>query len=161
MKLQYQCRSIRPTATLKACSVEYVAYHKFDVERTRLTADELITSISIPVANGTQEFLKVGKRNAMVIAVANLAFACSPERRHVACALGAVGPTVVRCTDAETFIRERIDWGRRRVRNRGDLARFGEMCSAAAMPIDDHRSTSRYRLHAISVMSQRAAARAY
>ncbi len=131
------------------------------VKKTWLAPDELITSISIPVADGPQEFLKVGKRNAMVIAVANLAFACSPERRHVACALGAVGPTIIRCTDAEGFIRERIDWSRRRVRNREDLVRFGEMCSAAAMPIDDHRSTSRYRRHAISVMAQRASARAF
>ncbi len=130
------------------------------VKSTRLAPDELITSISIPVADGPQEFLKVGKRNAMVIAVANLAFVCNPERRHVACALGAVGPTVIRCTEAESFIRERIDWRHRKVRDRGDLVRFGDMCSAAAMPIDDHRSTSRYRRHAISVMAQRAAARA-
>ena len=131
------------------------------VKKTRLARDELITSISIPVADGPQEFLKVGRRNAMVIAVANLAFVCNPERRHVACALGAVGPKVIRCTDAENFIRERIDWRRRRVRDREDLVRFGDMCSAAAMPIDDHRSTSRYRRHAISVMAQRAAARAF
>ena len=89
------------------------------VKKTRLARDELITSISIPVSDGPQEFLKVGKRNAMVIAVANLAFVCNPERRHVACALGAVGPKIIRCTDAENFIRERIDWRRRRVRDRG------------------------------------------
>ena len=47
----------------------------------------------------------------MVIAVANLAFFCNPERRHVAIALGAVGPTTIRCTDSENSIRERIDWG--------------------------------------------------
>ena len=99
------------------------------VKKTRLARDELIMSISNPVADGPQEFLKVGKRKAMVIAVANLAFVCNPERRHVACAFGAVGPTVTRCTDAENFIRERIDWRRRRVRDRVDLIRFGEMCS--------------------------------
>ena len=131
------------------------------VKKTRLARDELITSISIPVANGPQEFLKVGKRNAMVIAVANLAFVCNPERRHVACALGAVGQRSSGCTDAENYIRERIDWRRRRVRNREELVRFGDLCSSAAMPIDDHRSTSRYRRHAISVMAQRAAARAF
>ena len=48
------------------------------VKSTRLAPDELITSISIPVADGPQEFLKVGKRNAMVIAVAKPGFRLQP-----------------------------------------------------------------------------------
>ena len=129
------------------------------VKRNGIADDELVTSISIPVADGPQEFLKVGKRNAMVIAAASLAFVCNRRERRIGCALGAVGPTVVRCIDAERFVEGKINWERLSVRDERDRSRFGELCSEAASPIDDHRSSARYRRHAISVMARRAVAR--
>lgn len=129
------------------------------VKRNELAKDELITSISIPVADGPQEFLKVGRRNAMVIAAASLAFACNRSERRIACALGAVGPTIIRCTDAERFVGERVDWERLMVPSERDRVKFGELCSEATLAVDDHRSTARYRRHAISVMACRAVAR--
>ena len=131
------------------------------VKRTTLADDELIVSVRIPVVAGPQEFLKVGKRNAMVIAVSNLALVADSERRTVGCALGAVGPTIIRCTAAEQFIESRIDWNGGSALGHTDSARFGELCGQAARPIDDHRSTADYRSHSIGVMAQRAITRAF
>ena len=51
------------------------------VKRSALDGDELIAAIRVPVADGPQEFAKVGVRNAMVIAVCSFAIALHPERR--------------------------------------------------------------------------------
>ena len=61
------------------------------VKRNALEPGELITAFSIPIVRGTQEYLKIGKRNAMVIAVANLALNVDTKRKQVACVIGSVG----------------------------------------------------------------------
>jgi CO/xanthine dehydrogenase FAD-binding subunit len=131
------------------------------VKRTALADDELVTSITIPTACGPQEFLKVGKRNAMVIAVASVALVVDVSAKRVTCALGSVGPTIIRCPEAETMATENIDWDRVRIDNPSVHEGFGEMCAKAAVPIDDHRSSAAYRRHSISVMARRALARAF
>lgn len=131
------------------------------VKRTSLETDELILSVTVPVAAGPQEFLKVGKRNAMVIAVANLALVADLSARRVACALGAVGPTVLRCPEAEAMLCERIDWERGCIDDPGVFDQFATQCAEVARPIDDHRATAAYRRHVISVLARRALARAF
>jgi CO/xanthine dehydrogenase FAD-binding subunit len=131
------------------------------VKRTIIAADELIVSVTVPVARGPQEFLKIGKRNAMVIAVASLALVVDLAAASVACALGAVGPKVLRCFEAEAMIGDAIDWNRARIGDPQLYETFGSMCAEAALPIDDHRSTEAYRRHAISVLAQRALKRAF
>jgi CO/xanthine dehydrogenase FAD-binding subunit len=130
------------------------------VKRTTLEEDELIVSVSIPTGAGPQEFLKIGKRNAMVIAVASVALAVDLKGERVACALGAVGPTVLRCAKAEAFVNDRVDWSRRRIDDDGVYEIFGAMCAEVAVPIDDHRSTAAYRRHAVSTLARRALMRA-
>jgi CO/xanthine dehydrogenase FAD-binding subunit len=131
------------------------------VKRTTLADDELIVSVKVPVVCGPQEFLKIGKRNAMVIAVASLALVADTEARRVACAVGAVGPTVLRCREAEAMAAAAIDWERGRIADSEAYETFGTMCAAAALPIDDHRSTEDYRRHAIAVLARRALKRAF
>ena len=130
-------------------------------KRTTLADDELIVSISIPVARGPQEFLKIGVRNAMVIAVASIALVVDTQNRRIGCALGSVGPTVVRCSEAEAMAEAEIDWDRLRLPDPRVYETFGAMCAAASSPIDDHRSTSRYRRHGIYVLATRALMRAF
>ncbi len=49
---------------------------------TALAPGELILDVRIPVARGPQEYLKVGVRNAMVIAVASVSMVVDRDARH-------------------------------------------------------------------------------
>ncbi|HEX7095260.1 MAG TPA: xanthine dehydrogenase family protein subunit M, partial [Acidimicrobiales bacterium] len=129
-------------------------------KRTTLQHDDVIVEIHVPVVDGPQEFLKIGTRNAMVIAVAGLALVLDRAARTVRCALGSVGPTVLRARDAEEWVAGEIDWHSGTLTDPGVAAEFGRRVAAAARPIDDHRSTAAYRRHGIEVLAQRAITRA-
>ena len=130
------------------------------VKRTTLVPGEIILSITIPVATGPQEFLKVGRRNAMVIAIASLALIVDIPARQVACALGSVGPTIIRCRQAEALVAAAVDWERLRIDDPLTYDEFSLLCAQVARPIDDHRATAAYRRHTISVLARRALMRA-
>jgi CO/xanthine dehydrogenase FAD-binding subunit len=125
-------------------------------KRTLLEAGELITSVRLPVVRGPQAYLKVGTRNAMVIAVCALALVVDLDGKRVRCALGSVGPVPIRAHEAEDFISGQIDWSTGRLDDPGAADRFATMVAAASRPIDDHRSTADYRRHAIGVLARRA-----
>lgn len=130
------------------------------VKRTALQPGELIAEIEIPVRSGWQGYAKVGVRNAMVIAVASACVAVDNEARSVSVALGSVGPTVLRCPEAEQHLSGATDWATQTV-DAADVVRFGELVSAASSPITDHRSTAEYRRHAVGVLARRLAGRAF
>jgi CO/xanthine dehydrogenase FAD-binding subunit len=75
-------------------------------------------------------------------------------------ALGAVGPVILRCPDAERFAADVADWDAAAISD-ADVAEFGRLAAAAARPIDDHRSTAEYRRHAIGVLAARLLRRAF
>src|SRR6266508_1446325 len=62
-------------------------------KRNAMAPDELILGAQWRDARGPQSFSKVGTRNAMVIAVANLCLVMDEDSRTVRVALGSVGPT--------------------------------------------------------------------
>ena len=130
-------------------------------KRTALRPGELIVAIRIPVATGAPEFLKIGVRNAMVIAVASCALVVDRERRTLACALGAVGPVPVRDHDAELWATTRLDWDAAGPPHPSVVEGFARRMAAASRPIDDHRATADYRRHAVEVMARRALERAW
>jgi CO/xanthine dehydrogenase FAD-binding subunit len=80
--------------------------------------------------------MKVGPRNAMVIAVVSLALAAGDELRA---SFGSASPRPVVVTGA-----------------RGEADGFPERVAAAAAPIDDVRGSAEYRRHALRVMTRRA-----
>jgi CO/xanthine dehydrogenase FAD-binding subunit len=83
--------------------------------------------------------MKVGPRNAMVIAVVSLALEVDGELRA---AFGSAGPV-------PTLVRAPRD----------AVESFPEQVAAAARPIDDVRGTAAYRRHALRVLTERALAR--
>ena len=104
-------------------------------KRNALEADELIVGVRLPVPGPRQTFMKVGPRNAMVIAVVSLALLVDGDEARAS--FGSAGPVPGLVTSS-------VD---------DDLP---ERVAEAASPIDDVRGTARYRRHALRVLTQRA-----
>ncbi len=131
-------------------------------KRSVRRSDELIVAAEWDDAGPAQTFVKVGTRNAMVIAVASLAMVIDRARRRVGIALGSCGPTILRAPDAERFVRVLCDeagWDRPLRLSEAERTELGRLVSAAARPIDDVRGTSAYRRHVLGVIAGRALAR--
>jgi len=123
-------------------------------KRTSLEPDELIVGVEWRPASGPGSFVKVGRRHAMVIAIASACLQADSDRHTVRLALGSVGPTVLRATRAE-HLAASIDWG-----DSAALAEFGRLAAAETRPIDDLRGSARYRRHVVEVLARRALAAA-
>ena len=131
------------------------------VKANALIPGELITVIRVPVLEGPQEFLKVGTRNAMVIAVTSLALVVDRPGRNVRVALGSVAPVPLRAVEAEVLVAERLDFENMASPDSDLVDRFADLVADAARPIDDHRSSAAYRRHAVRVLARRAILRAF
>jgi CO/xanthine dehydrogenase FAD-binding subunit len=132
-------------------SMRTVPFSDFMVgpKRNAKNANEVITGVSIPMTNGWQGYAKVGVRNAMVISVASVCLAIHDNQVRVA--LGSVGPTIIRCYEAESWINSQS------IKNvdHSVAIEFGKRVSQESRPIDDHRSTAEYRRHAVGVLATR------
>ena len=104
-----------------------------------LADDELIVSVRLTPSGARQTFMKVGPRNAMVIAVCSLALAADGERGELRAAYGSAGPVAALVTGPL-----------------GERESFPDRVAEAAQPIDDVRGTARYRRHALRVLTARA-----
>jgi CO/xanthine dehydrogenase FAD-binding subunit len=126
-------------------------------KKTAMAPDELIMGTRWKVVNGPGSFSKIGTRNAMVIAVAGLCLVVDAEAREVRVALGSVGPTILRATEAERFINEKLQWDDPSQPVTDEVvAEFAQLVGRAAKPIDDVRGTAAYRLHGCTVLAGRA-----
>ena len=107
-------------------------------KRNALRSDELIVAVHLHPTGASQTFMKVGPRNAMVIAVCSLAIAVDRERGELRAAFGSAGPVpaLVRAPLAEAD-------------------GFPAVVASAASPIDDVRGTAAYRRHALRVLATR------
>ena len=124
-------------------------------KRNAMRKDELIAAFLVEPARGGQQFSKVGTRNAMVIAVCSFAISIDADQRTVGTGIGSAGPTPLRASEAEDFIRGEIDWEGRTPLSAAAVERFGELVAAAAKPIDDIRGTAAYRRLALAVLARR------
>jgi CO/xanthine dehydrogenase FAD-binding subunit len=109
------------------------------VKRNALAEDELIVAVSLEPSGQPQTFMKIGPRNAMVIAVCSLAVVVDRERGELRAAFGSAAPGV---PVVSTPLAEADS--------------FPERVAAAASPIDDVRGTAAYRRHALRVLTARA-----
>ena len=107
-------------------------------KRNALAEDELVVAVHVRPARGRQTFMKVGPRNAMVIAVASLAVAVDEEAGELRAAYGSAGPVPALV-----------------VAPLAERARFAELVAEACSPIDDVRGTAAYRRHALRVLAAR------
>jgi len=111
--------------------------------KTALRPGEVLAAIRfpIPTARTGTAFLKLGKRQAMAISVANAAALVELDGAQItACrlALGALAPTVVRCPAVETSLKNK-PW------DPASLAEVAALASEAISPIDDVRASASYR----------------
>jgi len=144
-------------------STRVVSIHDFmtGVKRSVRQHDEIITSIDFPIINGWQGYSKVGVRNAMVISVASACLVADHENANVRIALGSVGPTIIRCREAEAWLKSSQDLSAGQSISLEVANEFGRRAAGESSPIDDHRSTAQYRRHAISVLASRLLRKAY
>jgi CO/xanthine dehydrogenase FAD-binding subunit len=130
---EVECVSVRGSRRIPL--VEFVT----GVKRSVLAEDELIAAVRLRPSRAPQTFMKIGPRNAMVIAVCSLALSAGEELRA---SFGSASPRPVLVTaplaEADTF---------------------AERVAAAASPIDDVRGSAAYRRHALRVLTERALAR--
>jgi CO/xanthine dehydrogenase FAD-binding subunit len=137
---------------------EFMTGPKKNVRR----GDELVVGAEWDDAGPAQTFMKVGTRNAMVIAVAGLALVVDRARRRVGVGLGSCGPTILRAAAAERFatgLLEALGWERHQGPSEAELNEFGRLVASASRPIDDVRGTAAYRRHVLAVMGARALSR--
>jgi CO/xanthine dehydrogenase FAD-binding subunit len=111
-------------------------------KRNALAEGELIVAVRLPKPGARQTFMKIGPRNAMVIAVVSLAMCVDEERDEIRVSFGSAGPV-------PGLVTGRLD-------EADDLP---ERVAEAASPIDDVRGTARYRRHALQVLTSRALVR--
>ncbi|HEY6151330.1 MAG TPA: FAD binding domain-containing protein [Gaiellaceae bacterium] len=111
-------------------------------KRNALAEDELIVAVHVRPLGPRQTFMKVGPRNAMVIAVVSLAMCVDEERGEIRASFGSAGPVA-------GLVTAPLD-------EADDLP---EKVAEAASPIDDVRGTARYRRHALQVLASRALVR--
>jgi CO/xanthine dehydrogenase FAD-binding subunit len=108
-------------------------------KRNAAEPDELITAVHVEPSGAPQTFMKVGPRNAMVIAVCSLALVADRERGELRASFGSSGPVAGLVAAPLT-----------------DASLFAEQVAEAASPIDDVRGSAVYRRHALRVLATRA-----
>lgn len=127
--------------------VDYAEFHT-GYKQTRMRADELLTRVRVrrPPGGAFQSYRKVGTRRAQAISKVCFAGLAETEDGRIAdvrLAFGSVGPTVLRCRLTEDALRGRaLDEST----SRAALAAL----ATEVVPIDDIRSTARYRLRVAS-----------
>ena len=113
--------------------------------RTDLQPGELMTEIIIPAAAGRSTFQKVGKRNALAIAVCNQAVYMETESgkiKVIRIAMGSVAPTAVRAYHTEALLQGAEVTS---LENAEFQAALKEALWKDIRPIDDVRATKEYR----------------
>jgi CO/xanthine dehydrogenase FAD-binding subunit len=124
--------------------IDYAEFHT-GYRQTLMRADEIIARVRLrrPAVGARHFYRKVGTRRAQ--AISKVCFAALAEGveggaiDEVRIALGSVAPTVVRCRETEAILRGRVPDAELMKEALAGLARD-------VAPIDDIRSTARYRL---------------
>jgi CO/xanthine dehydrogenase FAD-binding subunit len=104
-----------------------------------LTGPKQIVAVRVAPTGARQTFMKVGPRNAMVIAVVSLCLVVDRESDEIRVAYGSAGPK-------PGLVRVGL----------GNVWELPDLVARDASPIDDVRGTAAYRVHALKVLVGRA-----
>lgn len=126
----------------------YKGYRKAALEK-----DEIVTKITIPKTKRGEKsaFIKIGTRRAQAISKVMGAFRMQLDGEEVAfttIAFGSVAPVPVRLYKTEEYL-----LGKKLTEN--VISGAAKIASNEASPIDDIRSTSKYRRHICGVLVKR------
>ncbi len=123
------------------------------VRKTEMRPDEMLVDISFPALTKSQRgtFIKLALRRAQAISVINVAIVLDLEEDTVqkaAITMGAVAPTIIHATDAETYLvgKSLTD---------DVIEEAAKLAMAEATPIDDVRGTAAYRKEMVRVNTVR------
>jgi xanthine dehydrogenase small subunit len=130
------------------CDSFYVSYR-----RTRLDPGELIVAVRIPmgVSGARQAFRKVGTREAQAISKVVVALVANVTGDGIVAArvaAGSVAPVPVRLRETERYLQGRTP-------DPETAAAAGRIAAGEIEPIDDVRSTARYRRYALERVVRR------
>jgi len=120
--------------------------------KTMLQPDEIIIEIYVPSFKGRTIFLKLGRRKAMTLSVANVAVRlemAGDTCNEVRIAMGAMSPVPMRCTRAEEMLKGRI-------LDKALVNKSATEAVAETNPIDDQRATAWYRKKAGAALVAKA-----
>jgi CO/xanthine dehydrogenase FAD-binding subunit len=121
--------------------------------RTARNANELITSLQLPVSNASSAtaFYKLGLRQADAISLVSVAVWLERDGekiRDVRIALGAVAPRPMRALRAEEILRGQLF-------NETNLKEAARVAAEECAPIDDLRASAEYRRRMVNIYTRR------
>ena len=148
-------RSVRGTRTVPLS--EYYT----GVRQTVMQPGDIMTDIAFPALQDNQRgvFVKLGLRKAQAISVVNAAIVLTLERApengiegarivDAQITLGSIAPTIIHASGAEVYLKGRS-------LDEKTIAEAAELAAQSARPIDDVRSSARYRREMVRVCASR------
>ncbi len=149
-------RALGASVTLRSYAGERIvplSEFYLGVRKTVMRPDEMLVDIAFPAMGKNQHgtFLKLGLRQAQAISVVNVAILLTIESEFVIdgkITLGAVSPTIINASDAESYIKGK------KLSDRV-IDKVSQMAMQAACPIDDIRASAAYRSEMVRVLSAR------
>jgi carbon-monoxide dehydrogenase medium subunit len=121
---------------------------------TGISSNEVISEIIFqrPSANTKSTFLRLGNRRGLVISIVSAALVLQLDKQgeveDARIALGAVGPTPIRCPEAESLLLGRL-------LTEALIEEAAAAAERASSPIDDVRGSAAYRRHGVRVLVRR------
>ncbi len=144
---------VRIRSKTKEYTIKLIDFYT-GVRKTVLAPNEMIVGLSFPKMKHNQKgaFIKYLLRETHAISVANVCAILTLDNsdiREVNITLGAVAPTIIHSKKAETYLT-----GKKL--SKKNIERSAELAGQDALPINDIRSSEKYRNHLIPVLLKKA-----
>ena len=123
------------------------------VRKTIMQPDEMVVDIWFHAIQENQRgtFIKLALRRAQAISIVNIAILLTLNDlkiRSASITLGAVAPTIIHATNAESFLQGKV-------LNEDNISQAALLAMEAARPIDDIRASASYRREMVRILTMR------